>query len=250
MKNLLLAILAIAAIVFGYLYFKQKELLHIASEGGESSDEIPIAEPESEIPEMGWGSPTEKKVAEKNEFREIDMAYPTFGKAPIDSVIKTFIDSSVASFKEENKEPYPGQPAPYSIGTTYETVESREYLSVIMRVSTYTGGAHGNLFVKTFVFDQKGNQYSIGSFFDPGSNYLAKLSELSREQLSENEELSFYMEGTEAVSENFEAFYITSDNKLAIIFQPYSVGPWVVGTPEITIDWNDFGTITNEQVPG
>lgn len=246
MKNLLLAILAIAVIVFGYLYFKEKRPVYTAPE-----TETPMAEQSADkpAPEAGWGSVKEKSVTEKSDFMEITAAYPAFSNAKIDSAVKTFIDSSVASFKEENKESYPGQPAPYSIGTTYETVKSDEYLSVIMRVSTYTGGAHGNLFVKTFVFDQEGNQYSIGSFFDPGSNYLSKLSELSRQQLSENEELSFYKEGTEAVSANFEAFYITSDGKLTIIFQPYSVGPWVAGTPEVSLDWNSFGTITNEQVP-
>lgn len=243
MQKPLIFILLVIVIVLGYLFIKKDRGEAPEYIAPEVSEELPTdREEESEIDGL---VPIEKSISEENEIYKIDAKYPSFGFNNIDSEISSFVQKQVATFKSENSESYPGQSAKYLLNTKYR-VEVTDSLSVIMTIETYTGGAHGNLFIKTFVYSDVAERMSIGSFFSPGSNYLTKLSEISRVKLGEKSEDVWFDEGTEPISSNFEAFYISEEGNLNIIFQPYQVGPWVMGTPEISIGFDELKEVLNE----
>lgn len=247
MKNLAILVLAAGVLVFGYLFLTKK--------APENQDEINPVQPIDELADGGGDElisttdVTEEAITEETEVVKINIKYPSFGYENLDSEIKTFVQEFTSNFKTENSEAYPGQPAKNSLGSRYRVVESDSTVSVILNLEMYTGGAHGNLFIKTFVYEKDGDRLAIGSFFEPRTNYLGKLSEISKTKLKEkgSEQETWFDEGTDPVSSNFEAFFITEEGDLGIIFQPYQVGPWVIGTPEINIPFSEFGTIvTND----
>lgn len=239
MKNALIWILLIIVIVLGYfLTRKAKVDVRVADLPLESGDLPDEREEESDISEE---VARDEEINEENDVYKINAVYPVFGNSTIDSEINSFIQKEVSTFKSENSEPFPGQVAKYSFGSHYRVVKSDRAVSIIFNIETYSGGAHGNLFVRTFVYTKSGERLSIGSFFTPGSKYLEKISELAKQKLGEKSDEDWYNEGTAPVSSNFDAFYISPEGKLNIIFQPYQVGPWVMGSPEISIDFSEFG---------
>jgi hypothetical protein len=99
-------------------------------------------------------------------------------------------------------------------------------LLAMHKIKIRSGGAHGNLFIRTLNFERSTEGLEIGSLFTPGSNYLTKLSELSRPKLKADlkENLGNWSDdGTSPITKNFEAFYLTP-GKLHIIF-PASFSP-------------------------
>lgn len=245
MKNLLIGALIIAVAVLGYLLPLKDRPNIPETETPETTESLPDTG-EEELDVLSK-DPEKKTISAETEVLVINAAYPEFGIPNIDAEIKSYIQKAVSDFKTENSEPYPGQPVKNSFGSNYRVVRGPETVSVIMNIETYTGGAHGNLVIKTFVYSTTSERLSIGSFFKPGSNYLTKLSTLTRAALAEkSSDESWDDEGTAPVSENFEAFYIGETGKLVIVFQPYQVGPWVVGTPSVELDFSEFGDIVNE----
>lgn len=245
MRNLAIGVLIIAVVVLGYLLLQKGRVKPVETELPDTSE----TPPDSTEEETSWfmNEPAKKVISEDTEVLTINASYPVFGSGAIDSEIKSYVQKAISDFKTENSEPYPGQPVKNSFGTNYRVVEGPDTVSVIMNTETYTGGAHGNLVIKTFVYSKDGNHLSIGSFFKPGSDYLSKLSTLSRAKLAEKSSgESWDEDGTAPLSENFGAFYIGETGKLIIIFQPYQVGPWVAGTPSVEIDFNEFGDMVND----
>lgn len=246
MKNTLILVLLIAVLALGYFlvrkdrpdYQAPEDLGNVEiSDGGEGSEPAETADP------------VKQEISEDGGYFTIKADYPVTGVASVDSEILTFINKTIAEFKEQSGGPYPGQTAPYAFIADYEIVVGKNTTTIIFNIETYTGGAHGNLAIKTVTYDESGKRIYLGSIFKPESVYLKKLSDISRVKLREKlgTEGNWIDEGTEAVSSNFEAFYLTPDNKLVIIFQPYQVAPWASGVQKIEIGINELGDIVDEK---
>lgn len=191
----------------------------------------------------------EQQITEETKYISIDVKYPKFSNPDISRTIKDYVIDEIANFKiennvdnlnEQNKDPYL-QNAKYENKITYKTYQTKELGSVLLTVYINSGGAHGNVFVKNLNFDKAGQLLSIGDLFQVESDYLSRLSSISREKLQNNlgENLaSWSSDGTAPTSENFSVFYMQDTNTLNIIFQPYQVAPWSGGIPEISIDIN------------
>ena len=239
MKNLLIFVLVVALAIMGYLLFRKDRV----GETPETTDtEEPIENVDSEPKTDIFKSEAKKEIKEETEVVLIKAEYPSFGDEKVDEEIKSFVQKEVSTFKSENSTSFPGQSVKNSLEVTYRLEKGEGFTAVVFSMATYTGGAHGNLSLKTFVYENGGERLSVGSLFTPESNYLSRLSELSLIKLKENmgEALGAWApDGTAPVSSNFEAFYITGDDTLNIIFQPYQVAPWSSGVPLIKIDLSD-----------
>ena len=194
-------------------------------------------------------NPLDEKYEESGDNYFVEIVYPIFGNSKIDREIKDFIISDFNLFKENNDLTFNNQSSKNSYDANYELTESKDYISIIFQIYEFTGGAHGNIRIKTLNYSKKGDRVYLGSLFKPESPYLEKLSEITRRKLKENFkdlDTAWIEDGTEAISSNFESFAITgADNNLKIIFQPYQVGPWVIGTPEILIDKKELEGVLN-----
>ncbi|HVX91484.1 MAG TPA: RsiV family protein [Candidatus Paceibacterota bacterium] len=140
-----------------------------------------------------------------------------------------------------------------SLKITYETHQSPHTVSYVYTVYSDTLGAHPNTTYKTFTFDTtNGQNLSLAMLFNPGTNYLGWLSQYSRSQLPamiaareqvdvSQVDMDMLNAGTTADAANFSDFYLDGTN-LVILFPPYAVGPYVLGSSELKI--------LTSQIPG
>lgn len=192
----------------------------------------------------------EKTISEETDYVKIIAKYPSFKNKGKSEYIERVVREEINDFKEDsglnnisktNDDAAFPNGTKYEFNTTYKVYSTENTATIVLSIYTYTGGAHGNLFIRTLNFERSTEGLEIGSLFTPGSNYLTKLSELSRPKLKADlkENLGNWSDdGTSPITKNFEAFYLTP-GKLHIIFQPYQVAPWVSGAPEISFDIKD-----------
>lgn len=189
-------------------------------------------------------------LTEEGESYKISATYPKTNIEEIDTQIEDLVLKDIKYFKDQNKELFnPVSKNIYEFKS--ELYKTDKYLSFVFNIYEYTGGAHGNIRIKTLNFNKNKELLDIGSLFIPGTSYLKEISTASRDDLKErfkDYDPSWIDEGTEPINQNFEDFYFTEENTLNIIFEPYTVGPWVIGTPTVGIDLNSgvFKNIINK----
>lgn len=224
-----------------------------------------------ELTQPNSASPEPVFVRENTQFYEIEAMYPSVtplvatvgaeaNQAAL-STMKAFVDDSIATFKAngnfESLTPEDLEMQGYNAGRSqaltieYASFGNNRVASYVFTTYEDTMGAHPNAYVRTFVFDlQTGLQLSLGDLFTPNSNYLATLSSKSRkallERLGEEANTEYLNSGTTPEELNFQSFLI-EENQLTIIFPPYQVGPWAIGTQTVSIPFVELGDILKEE---
>lgn len=228
----------------------------------------PAPEP-TPLPEVGGGPAVgaSERITENEAYHEISAEYPSVtplrasaGAAADTAAVAAFREfelNTIATFKEqsgletlseEDIEMFGlGGDRKYALGIDYELRQSDETVSYIFMIYEDTLGAHPNAYYRTFTFDaDTGNGVQIGNLFTPGADYLSVLSETSRESLreslGENASTDMLEAGTTPDEDNFQNFYLDGE-ALVIIFAPYQVGPWAIGTQEVRIPRSELSTI-------
>lgn len=197
-------------------------------------------------------------IVEDAAYYEIDAAYPTAtpltaisaeADAAAVAAMKSFTVQAIAEFKANgnfsNLSPDDVQllrldQRKYSLGMTYETKTGPRTITYIYIRIADTGGAHPNSFYKTFTFDTvTGEEVTLGDLFLPGSGYLDRLSSIARADLptviDEYADAGFIEEGTSPSAESFQNFYLEGST-LVLLFPPYQVGPYSLGTVRLPIE--------------
>jgi hypothetical protein len=139
----------------------------------------------------------------------------------------------------------------YTFDVTWKTYQGAHTLSYVFQLTQDTGGAHPNTYYKTFTFDTTGGErLDIGDIFQPNSNYLQLLSTKARADLpalinkvqegaADTETINV---GTQPITDDFQSWYI-NDSNLVLLFAPYQVGPYSLGTILDTIPLPTFATV-------
>lgn len=197
-------------------------------------------------------------VAEDSYLFGIGGSYPQFAQADagFNKKIADTITAGIADFKtsvntdykarletggDDFAEQFEGSGV-YTYEVTTDIVQSNDnYISAIIRIAGFSGGAHGFRGMMTFNYDVKKQQeISITNFLS-----LADVSTQSRAQLKKHfqDDGSFdtdiepmMNDGTDpSKSENFESFTFIPEN-LTVYFSEYQVAPYVFGEQVVTID--------------
>lgn len=135
----------------------------------------------------------------------------------------------------------------YLIGSSEHTV------SYIFTINADTGGAHGNTYFKTFVFDRtNGNDLVLGDLFQPRTDYLTTLSNMSRAKLpdviGQYADPTFIKDGTEPKEEDFADFFFDGAN-FTLLFPPYQVAAYAQGPITLRIPAIQLQSILKAQYP-
>jgi hypothetical protein len=258
MKKVLILIIIILVGVIIFLLPKHKNGDKNKTEELVQSDTETKAEEGISTSKNLFAGERKETIHEESEHLLIDVEYPSFKSETFSKKVKSFIDTEIAQFKNDNdpdKLPVEDKAflfqngAKWSLNITYKTHAGDHISSIVFSISDYTGGAHGGLNIKTLNYDTSGEILSIGDLFKEGTNYLSKLSELSRTKLKDGigTNGTWIDDGTKPITDNFKPFYIEGDN-LYIIFQPYQVAPWVNGTPEIKISKDELQDFIKETI--
>lgn len=145
---------------------------------------------------------------------------------------------------------------PQSLTMGFEVKQASSKLLVLMIWgSEFTGGAHPNPTFYLLMVDPKtGQRVAVSDLFSPRSDYLDRLSEVSRIQLKKDPERLYtdsdwIKSGTEPSRENF-ALVWPENQDLVILFPPYQVAPYAAGPQEVKVPLKDFPGILNPRFFG
>ncbi len=182
---------------------------------------------------------TTATLSEETADYSIDAKYPRFGIAAVDARIQGYIIAAVAELKSRAQEDEPAKNdfPQYLYSASFDSVYiGDEILSARLDTGDYTGGAHGLPHIFGVNFDRaSGKELTLAD--------ALKLTGLSLEQVAARAKTTLKaeygdnllsIEGADAKTDNYQAFYITKDN-VVFIFQPYQVTAYAAGAPEVSI---------------
>jgi hypothetical protein len=209
-------------------------------------------------------------VEDSGDVYQIDVYYPTETPLLISAgtsanasavfAMKTFAETEAVRFKDNSIADLTpddiriqelGGERKYTLEADYDVYTSDVAVSYVYHMYVDTMGAHPNAYYRTFTFDLlTGEELHIGDLFAT-PDFLEVLSNESRTRLvpqiakayevPEAElDRSMVDAGTTPFSDNFQNFYFEGD-ALVLLFPPYQVGPWALGTQEVSIPRSDLG---------
>lgn len=120
------------------------------------------------------------------------------------------------------------------------TANDEQYISLVKREDSYSGGAHGSYLMTGIVLDaQTGAKLTLDDFLSGKEDEKAYLAEYLIEQLADNaEELWEDYEQTLIYSIYYDPNFYIEENKMIFIFNPYELGCYASGSqlPEISLE--------------
>jgi hypothetical protein len=186
----------------------------------------------------------------------------------ITQLVKRFeSDYSADSFKNENGEiAFPSSALWTASWKGKITSSAGDFTNYRVDIYEYTGGAHGNPALRTYIFDNNGAEIELEDVFLRGTNYETVLSDLSRDYLLSGRvtepvladsiksdpsilQNDYVYSGTEPGANNFDNFSLEHAG-VRISFNAYQVAAYALGQPEIIISWADIKDIVNPSLLG
>jgi hypothetical protein len=126
-------------------------------------------------------------------------------------------------------------------------------LSVVVRTEFYSGGAHGMSFTRTYNFWHLAGKPKTFGLWDALKGDAASRRELDyllmQKALADNR-TAWVDEGmiTDFKQQNLSRFYFTRDG-ITFVFDPYELGPYAVGTIELSIPYGELKPIIRPKGP-
>lgn len=206
-------------------------------------------------------------VHQRDNFYNIQVEYPQF--ININSVfnkkISDLITDEIEAFKKDSKDNYearratatPENPLPENpdqpfdfIGIWIPNQLNNNYISFVINLYYFVGGAHGVTEVYTFNYDVKNEkEITIMDFLNSSRQAFDNLATLSRQQVisqlqSSGMQVDDFLkqmieEGTKPTLDNYKNFNFNY-NSLTIYFQQYQVAPGVAGPITVTFYKSTF----------
>ena len=165
------------------------------------------------------------------EDTDIKVKYPIYEYYKLNKVIT----ENINYYLKDNIDNY------YFLYIDYKDYEYKEYISIVLYISYFTGGAHPNYGIKTIKYTII--FIDIDDLIYMDKDILNKLSIYSREYFSNNDMFNdkvvfdMMIDGTKSIKDNYKYFNITSDG-LIIYFNRYQIAPYYYGDYSITISYN------------
>lgn len=219
------------------------------------------------------GGETPLSLDEDGKYYAVTAKYP--GSTPLPpqasakavEVMKQFEINAIAAFKEQGnfnaltaediKMFGFDQGRIESLDIAYLTKTSPVSISYIFTMYQDTLGAHPNTYYRIFTWNTKtGAGLELDDLFSPGTDYLAILSKASREKLPaliaqktgtniRDVDMDYMKRGTTPDADNFTNWYLENGN-LVLVFPPYQVGPYVIGTQEVPLPLSTLAGVRND----
>ncbi|MBP6883928.1 MAG: DUF3298 domain-containing protein [Candidatus Pacebacteria bacterium] len=266
MKNTLVSVLIIALIAVGG-YF----LLHSTSE-----TITPPKTVEEEVVKIDQiidkSLVVEKTYNTPDKYTTFNVSYPQFKNASTEfnKKIEDVVNAGIAQqqkdagdnwqarydtqVKGDNIPQFPKEIDKFYFDASWKPVQVNDkYISFIMTVSAYEGGAHGYEAQSSFNYNvEKEKEITLADLFPSDANYLKTISEFSRKDLTaqfrkrlevktkadeqnfQDSILPMLTDGTTPTKENFAVFTFTLD-EVTIYFSQYQVAPYSMGGSKVVI---------------
>ena len=177
---------------------------------------------------------------EKSSLYDISIEYPEFSRVSgaFNAEIRKTTDAALVIFKKAAEETESvrgtssGKGMPryqYSFMVRWIPEElSPRMVSVVLRTSYFTGGAHGGQSIYTFTYDPvKKTAVSLDDVFVAAPNYLSRISEFVLNDLKDQlksasgghePDMTMLKEGTTPTVDNFSRFTLGPNNTITFYF--------------------------------
>lgn len=195
-------------------------------------------------------------ISQSDAFYNMNAEYPQFSKTDdaFNSKIKTLITDKIDAFKKDAKDYWdarkatagPGEVVPDNPEAPFEFISkwtpvqiNDKYISFVIDIYYFSGGAHGINEIKAFNYDI-GNkkEITVNDFLNSSPINLQKVASLASKDVksqlqAKDVEIDQSVEqmidaGTKATAENFANFNF-KDDEMIIYFQQYQVAPGAYG---------------------
>lgn len=199
-------------------------------------------------------------ISQTDNFYNIQVEYPQFKglNEEFNQKISSLITEKIDDFKKNSldnwdarkatagpEEVIPENPEqPFDFISTWEQAQlNDEYISFVIKLYYYVGGAHGANEIYTFNYDiTKGEEITMVNFLNASGESFEKLADLCEQEVttqlqSKGIQIDDFLKqmiesGTKPTEENYRNFSFKY-NSLTIYFQQYQVAPGAVG--EVTV---------------
>lgn len=175
-------------------------------------------------------------VAQSGDWGQLLVKFPVYGNSQLDSVISQFVAERITEFRQYAGDEAISENWKNDMQISYQEYFSREgIVSIVFKIYQFTGGAHGNTFIQTLLFDSKQNRVLYLKDVLPREKFKL-IQSFVREQLHQHlEATDFIDDGTELWSD-FSSFAHTNEG-LVFWFSPYQVAPYVYGIQKVEVPW-------------
>lgn len=204
-----------------------------------------------------------KTISQKDNFFDVNAEYPGFilANTEFNKKIEDLVKNKIEEFKQNSQDTFkaindttpPGQKkleypiSPFTFDCSFvKTTIDENYISFVLNLYYFTGGAHGANEVLGFNYDIKNKkEITVQDLLLNSQENLNKLSEVARKityaQLKENDAFLEDMaeQGTEPIFENYKEFGFDNES-LIIYFQRYQVSFGAAGPITIKIPFKDL----------
>lgn len=180
-----------------------------------------------------------KTINQESDHFDIEAEYPQKDILGAEKV-RSFIDKKVGDFKDlaargvsELRER--GFDTKYSLFINLENYQSENYLSHVLFISEYTGGANVNQIAKSFVYNKvTGDEVSISGVV-PEDEAESFVDKVKGDLYSREGQIGIFPDSVDNLSiDSFDSFYVT-DNDIVLVFSKYEVAPGASGIVKVNI---------------
>jgi hypothetical protein len=201
-----------------------------------------------------------------NNFYRITGNYPqVMGLPEFNTRIEQFVVPSLEEFKKSAKVNFDARQAtapagavksefpdkPFDFSVQWEAAQTNlDYISLIVRVDYFNGGANFISQLKTFNYNVKERRnVALADFFSSDPDYLQKISSYSRKQLAQTlaagqikADDPILLAGTEPKIENFQNFTF-NESFITFYWSKYGVAPGSFGEQTVFLPLNQISKL-------
>jgi len=236
MKKLLISAVIILLLIAGS-YFILKNKTDYQMGGSELNGE------EEGIVLLVNSSLSENKTyKEPTAYATFDVVYPRFkdASAEFNQKIENLVMEGVENHKKDAEESWREGQEKFQFYTAWAPIQvNKNYISFLLRLGGYSGGAHGYENLASFNYDITAKkEIVLSDLFSKNPNYLKTISEFTRKnlrrQFGDNANEDMLLAGTESNAENFSVFTLLPDS-ITFYFVEYQVAPYAMGASQVTM---------------
>lgn len=169
----------------------------------------------------------------------IQVIYPRTKYKVLNQSVYEIVFNNIMEFMNSAKEPIQ-ENFTYTLDISHDEYSYQNYLSIILYVSSYTGGAHPNHKIYSIVYDiSKEKIITMQDLVLEKENILFILSEESRKILSTNPKIvdsNLLLIGTSPDVSNFLTFAFVPFG-IMVYFPEYQIAPYSSGAFKIVIPY-------------
>lgn len=197
--------------------------------------------------------------ASSSQLYRIEGSYPQFGNvsSSFNAAIANYVETNLVQFENDSVANLQARLATMPSGTTnplppqsFSFIASwqpaqitDQYISIIVRLDYFNGGANETSLLQTFNYDvADGKMMTLTDVFPGVSNYLQQISGIAIQQLTSSENnssdgnaaLDMIQQGANPTVANYANFTF-NDDVVTIYFPKYQVAPGSFGEQQATI---------------